>query len=110
MAVIASTSSVGVGQLVEDRRRALAGDGRRALSDHADAGDRPGREPSGDVGRERALADVGVQQPVALDDLAAQRLGEAVRRLGDLLEQEVRGVAAVDVAGRDLGGDDVVGG
>ena len=40
---------------------------------------------------------------VALDDLAAQRLGEAVGRLGDLLQQEVRGVAAVDVAGRDLG-------
>jgi hypothetical protein len=46
---------------------------------------------------------------VALDDLAAQGLGEADRRLADLLEQEVRCVAAVDVAGGDLGGDDVVG-
>ena len=45
---------------------------------------------------------------VAFDDLAAQGLGEAERRLGDLLQQEVRCVAAVDVAGGDLGGDDVV--
>ena len=34
-------------------------------------------------------------------------LREAVGRLGDLLQQEVREVAAVDVAGRDLGRDDV---
>ena len=60
-------------------------------------------EAGGDVRREGAGADDGVQQPVVFDDLAAQRLGEAVGRLGDLLEQEVRGVAAVDVAGRHLG-------
>ena len=40
---------------------------------------------------------------VALDDAAAQRLAERRRRLVDLLEEVVRSVAAVDVAGRDLG-------
>ena len=39
--------------------------------------------------------------------LPPQRLGQAVGRLGDLLEQEVRAVAAVDVAGRHLGHGDV---
>ena len=36
------------------------------------------------------------------DWAAAQGLGEAGRRLGDLLQQEVRRAAAVDVAGGDL--------
>ena len=107
VAVIASTSSVGAGQLVEDRCGALAGDGGGALSDHPDPRDRAGGEPIGDVGGQRPLADVGAEQAVAFDDLAAQRLGEAVRRLADLLEQEVWGVAAVDVAGGHLGGGDV---
>ena len=61
--------------------------------------------------RRRARTDVGQrvgaerdrQATVALDDLAPQRLAERRRRLGDLLEQEVREVAAVDVAGGDLG-------
>ena len=70
--------------------------------------DRPAAQPVGDVRRQRPRTDDGTQPPVALDDLAAQRLGEAVRRLGDLLEQEVRGVAAVDVARGDLGRRDVV--
>ena len=96
-------------QLVEDRRSALPGDRCGALADHPHAGDRAGGEPIGDVGGQRPLADVGAQRSVAFDDLAAQRLREAQRRLGDLLEQEVGGVAAVDVAGGDLGGDDVGG-
>jgi hypothetical protein len=41
--------------------------------------------------------------------VAAQRLGEALRGLPDLLEQEVRRITAVDVARRDLGLHDLVG-
>ena len=51
----------------------------------------------------------GAEQAVALSDAAAQRLAEAGRGLGDLLEQEVRVAAPVDVAGRDLGDLLVVG-
>ncbi len=40
--------------------------------------------------------------------LPRKRLGEAQRCLGDLLEEIVRSVAAVDVAGGHLGGDHVV--
>ncbi len=61
--------------------------------------------------RSRARTDSGsvsvpsatVRPAVALDHLAAQRLAERRRRLRDLLEQEVRELAAVDVARRDLG-------
>ena len=53
-------------------------------------------------------ADRRAAQAVDLDDLAAHRLAEARRRLADLLEQEVRRVATIDVAGRDLRRGDVV--
>src|SRR5690606_31700789 len=46
---------------------------------------------------------------VALDELAAQGLAEAGGRLGDLLQEVVREVAAVDVAGGDAGRAQVVG-
>ena len=67
------------------------------------------RQSGRDVGRERDVADLGPQQAVVIDDLAAQGLGEADRRLGDLLQQEVRCIATVDVAGGDLGGDHIAG-
>ena len=60
------------------------------------------------AGGQRDVADGGDVPTVAFDDLAAQRLGEAERRLGDLLEEEMRRIAPVDVAGGDLGDDDVV--
>ena len=60
-------------------------------------------------GGQGPIAELGAQQPVPLDDVAAQGLGEALRRLADLLQQEVGGVAAVDVAGRDLGLHELVG-
>ena len=44
-----------------------------------------------------------MQLVAALDDLAAQRLAEALGRFADLLQQEVRRLAAVDVARGDLG-------
>ncbi len=99
----------GVGQLVENRGGALTGDRRRALADHPYASDRPGSEPGSDVGGKCALADIGVQETVTFDDLAAQRLREAERRLRDLLEQEVRRISPVDVSGGDLGGHDIGG-
>ena len=43
-----------------------------------------------------------MERPVAVDELAAEGLAEAGGRLGDLLEQEVRVRASVDVAGGDL--------
>ena len=60
-------------------------------------------QPGAHVGRERVVAERAPASPaVPLDELAAQRLAERRRRLGDLLEQEVREVAPVDVAGGDL--------
>ena len=44
------------------------------------------------VGGQRVVAEQRhVERAVALDELAAQRLAERRRRLGDLLQQEVRG-------------------
>ena len=51
---------------------------------------RPWRSRSATTGGQRPLAEVGVEQAVALGDAAPQRLAEAGRRLGDLLEEEVR--------------------
>ena len=67
--------------------------------------------PDAAVAQARAAASSGSvsgpsatsQLAVALDELAAQGLAERRRRLGDLLQQEVGEVAAVDVAGGDLG-------
>ena len=70
---------------------------------HEDAADGPVGEAIADGRGQRPVADRGAEQPLPLDDVAPQRLGEALRRLADLLQQEVGGVAAVDVAGRDLG-------
>ena len=63
---------------------------------------RPLRSRSRTPGGEHVVAQRDVQRAVALDELAAERLAEAVGRLGDLLEEEVRVGAAVDVAGGDL--------
>ncbi len=90
--------------------QALAGDGGGALADHQHPADRAGAQ----VGPEVVGQRVGRQlhrraAPSTSTQLAAQRLAERRRRLGDLLEQEVRGVAPVDVAGGDLGGGQLVG-
>ena len=48
-------------------------------------------------------------EPVGtVDELAPQRLAERRRGLADLLQEEVRAVAPVDVAGGDLGGGELV--
>ena len=91
-------------------RHRSAGDGGGALADDRDPLDRTGAETLGDGRRKGPVTDDGTQPPVHLGDPAAQRLGEAVGRFGDLLEQEVGRIASVDVAGRDFGDGDVVGG
>ena len=96
-------------QAAQDGGHALARDGRGALADHQHAGDRAGGEPFGHILGERPLAELGSQEAVALTDAAPQGLAEAARCLGDLLQQEVRVGAAVDVAGGDLGDLLVVG-
>ena len=83
-------------------RQALAGHVGRALADHLDAVDAAVAQPLAHAGREHVVAQRDVQRTVAVDELAAERLAEAVGRLGDLLEEEVRVRAAVDVAGGDL--------
>ena len=68
-----------VAELVEHRGRALAGDRRRALpDDDASARIVPAAQPLGDRRRKASVADDGAQPAVALDDLAAQRLAEAL--------------------------------
>jgi hypothetical protein len=74
----------------------------RALADDLDAVDAPVAQPLAHARGEHVVTQRDVQRPVAVDQLAAQRLAEAVGSLRDLLEQEVRIRAAVDVAGGDL--------
>ena len=54
------------------------------------------------IGRERSLAEHRVQHPVVARRSCRAASCEALRRLADLLEQEVRCVTAVDVARRHL--------
>jgi len=96
------------GQLGEDRRSGLAGDGGGALADDADPGDEPVAEAVPHVGRDGRGTESGMQFAVVVADLSPQCLGEAGRSLGDLLEEEVRCVTAVDVASGHLGGDHLV--
>ena len=84
------------------RGQALAGDVGGALADHLDAADAAVAQALAHRGGEHVVAERHLQPTVALDELAAQRLAEAGGRLGDLLQQEVRVGAAVDVAGGDL--------
>ena len=84
------------------------GHGRGALSDDLDPGDAPGGQALADVVGQ-GVGPEGHGQPAAgVDQLAPQRLAEAVGRLRDLLQQVVGEVAAVDVPGGDLGGAEVV--
>ena len=54
------------------------------------------------------MSNVDGQATVVLEQLAAQGLAEALRRLADLLEQEVRRLTPVDVPCRHLCLGDVV--
>ena len=83
---------------------ALAGDGRGALTDH----DAPARSrrcaggPRTAVGIVSGPSDARPGDRRRSTDLAPQRLAQRPRRLADLLQQEVRVGAAVDVTGGDL--------
>ena len=83
--------------------QALAGDGGRALADDLHAVDAAVAQALAHRLRQRAVRQLDVHRPVGLEELAAERLAERPGRVRDLLEQVVREVAAVDVAGRDLG-------
>ena len=87
----------------QQRGHGLRRDRGRPLADAEDAADGPVGEAIADGRGERPVAHCGSEEPLPLDDVAPQRLGEALRRLPHLLQQEVGRVAAVDVAGRDLG-------
>ncbi len=56
---------------------------------------------------QRLVRQLDDRYAVALGDLSPQRLAERRRRLRDLLQEVVREVAAVDVAGRDLRRDEL---
>src|SRR4051794_24255532 len=80
----------------------------RPLADGDDASDVTRGEIATDVGGQRLVADQQGRLTSDVDELAPESLSERRRRLDDLLEQVVRIRAAVDVAGRDLRGDDLV--
>src|SRR3546814_6541799 len=65
---------------------------------------------SSDLSAQHLRSEHHLGAAVALDQLPAQRLAEARRRLADLLQQEVRVCAAIDVTGGDLGVAQVVSG
>ena len=111
--VAGSASARRPGSRTRAGRAARPGSGRRSPRCPGRSRRRAGSSPA----RSRARSASGrvsgpsatPSRPVALDDLAPQRLAERRRRLRDLLEQEVRELAAVDVAGRDLGALQLVG-
>ena len=109
VATTASARSWSFVERPEDRGQALSGDGGGALADHHDPPDAAVAQARPQVVGQRVGAQGDVELPVALDDLPAQGLAERRRRLGDLLQQEVGEVAAVDVASGDLGVLELVG-
>ena len=102
VAVIGVDGDAGSDQgVLEGRRDGLTGNRRGALADHVDPGQLAGRQPLGHglghgVGRQ-----VHVEHAILFDKATPQGLAERRRRLADLLEQEVGGVAPIDVPGGD---------
>ncbi|CAB4730447.1 unannotated protein [freshwater metagenome] len=90
-------------ELVEQHGCALAGDGSSSLADDTHAADATAAQPIDNGLRNGACSERGTQQAVVLHDLAAQGLAEAEGSLADLLEEEVRIRASVDVARGHLG-------
>ena len=109
VAVIGVDVEVAAAQLVEHGGHRLAGDRRGALADDAHAPDRSGGEPLGDARRQgtrrrrRRAADRPSSAAILPRSVLAKLSGDSVislrRKCGEL--------APVDVAGRDLGDDDV---
>ena len=90
-------------QFVEKIGATLPGHRGRALADHSDLGDGTTREARHHRGRKSARARSSHQSAVHFGDLAAQRLAQTLGCFADLLQQEVRSVAPIDVASRDFG-------
>ena len=95
-------------QIGQDRRQGTARHRRRPLADHDHATDGAGGQPRRDVRRQAGVTELHAQLSVDVANAASQRLGEAGRRLRDLLEEEMGRVGSVDVARRDLGVAEVV--
>ena len=91
-------------KFIEQHGGALAGDGGSALPNHPHTPDPAAAQALHDRRGNGPCAQVCAQQAIALHDLAAQRLAETERRLADLLEEEVRIRASVNVARGHLGG------
>ncbi|CAB4688189.1 unannotated protein [freshwater metagenome] len=96
-----------LGERCERRCHAAPGDGGSALADHKHATNGSGGQTLSDKRRKRSSPNDCAQHAVALDDLAAQCLAEALGGFGDFLEQEVRGRATIDVSRCYLGHNDV---
>ena len=99
-----------VAQRVEHRGHAATGDRRRALADDAHlARCSPDASRCGDRRRQRPRRRRTARSiPSRSTILPRSVLRKLLRRLADLLQQEVRRVAAVDVARGDLRGGDLV--
>ena len=96
-----------VGEVVEQGGRALAGNGGRALADDPHGADAATSQALHHGRRQRPRPEDGVEQAIALADLAPKRLAKALGRLRYLLQQEVRRRATIDVPGGHLSGDDI---
>jgi hypothetical protein len=79
----------------------------RALPDDPHPGERPVGEAARDVVGELRRIETRDEVTVALRDPTAQRLAETLRGLVDFLREEVAVLAAIDVARRHLGGENV---
>ena len=99
----------GADEALQRRGRALRRDRGGALADRDDPRDRAVAHAAPQVVGQRVDTERDRQLAVGFDDPPAERRAERPRRLRELLEQEVRVGAAVDVARRDLGVDRLVG-
>src|SRR5437764_936400 len=85
------------------RQTSAKGDAGRALADDHVSADAPVPEAVGQCAVDGVVTESGEEQSVALLDPSPQRFAEGEGCLGELLEEEVRKVAAVDVARGDRG-------
>src|SRR5205807_8884387 len=75
----------------------------RALADDEDAPQTPGPDTVDERGRDGVVVEGGDQATIPLVDASPQGLAERAGRLAQLLQQEVREEAPVDVPRRDGG-------
>ncbi len=102
---VSHTNVCAAERLIERSRNCPTGNGCRALADDVDGV--AGLDPVPNRARQRHLWQPNLVTAVTIDDLAAKGSAHARRRLGDLFEQEMRGVTAVDIACGDPSAMDV---